>query len=74
MDEQPHRCQTCSTTSCCVTRGPTEIVPLETGVEDINEYIVEMMDDPGTVWYWQLVHGSATRARARVAHTRARED
>ncbi len=74
MSEMPHRCQTCSSTSCCVTMVPTELVPLETGVVDINEHIVQMMDDPGTVWYWQLVHGSATRARARSACTRGNDD
>jgi len=75
MSEQPHRCQTCSSTSCCVTWSPPEIVPLETGVTDINEHIAVMMDDPETVWFWQLVHGSATRARVCVkAHTRRNDD
>ena len=74
-EAQPLRCQTCSSTSCCIaTSRPSscEVVPLEMKV-DVNEHIVQMMDDPGTVWYWQLVHGSATRARARVARTRGND-
>ncbi len=72
---QPLRCQTCSSTSCCIaTSRPSscEVVPLEMKV-DVNEHIAQMMDDPGTVWYWQLIHGSATRARARVARTRGND-
>ena len=65
MSEQPLRCQTCSSTSCCITWSYPELVPLETGVVDINDHIVEMMDDPATVWYWQLVYGVRARARTR---------
>ncbi len=72
--DQPARCNTCSSTSCCIasTRPSSyEEVPVEARVlEDVNDHIVEMMDDPGTLWYWQLVYGVATRARARVMRTR----
>ncbi len=76
--EQPARCNSCSTTSCCIARtrlSSNEEVPLEARVpEDVNDHIVDMMDDPGTLWYWQLVYGVATRARARVARTRGNDD
>ncbi len=76
-DAQPSRCQSCSSTSCCIARtrpSSFEEAPLEARVLlDVNDHIVEMMDDPGTVWYWQLIHGSATRARARVARTRGND-
>ncbi len=74
-DAQPLRCRTCSSTSCCIaTTRPSsyEPVPLEARVlEDVNDHIVDKMDDPSTLWYWQLVYGVATRARARIhPHTR----
>ena len=68
-DAQPLRCQSCSSTSCCIARtrpSSYEQLPLEARVlVDVNDHIVEMMDDPGTVWYWQLVHGVRARARTR---------
>ena len=67
--EQPARCNSCSSTSCCIARtrpSSYEEVPLEARVlEDVNDHIVEMMDDPSTVWYWQLVYGVRARARTR---------
>ncbi len=75
-DAQPLRCQLCSSTSCCIARtrpsSYCSLVPLEMKV-DVHEDIALAMDDPSTVWYWQLVYGSATRARARVARTRGNE-
>ncbi len=72
--EQPARCRSCSSTSCCIARtrpSSYEEVPVEARVlEDVNDHIVEMMDDPSSLWYWQLVYGVATRARARVMRTR----
>ena len=77
-DAQPPRCQSCSSTSCCIARTRSssyEGVPLEARVlDDVNDHIVDMMDDPSTLWYWQLVYGVATRARARVARTRGNEN
>jgi len=70
--EQPARCNSCSSTSCCIARtrlSSYEVVPLEVKV-DVNEDIVQAMDDPASLWYWQLVYGVATRARARVMRTR----
>ncbi len=76
--EQPARCNSCSSTSCCIARtrpSSYEEAPLEARVPiDVNDHIVEMMDDPGTLWYWQLVYGVATRARARVARTRGNDN
>ncbi len=77
MSEMPDRCRFCTSYSCCIatTRPSSKEVPLEGRVlTDVNDHIVAMMDDPGTVWYWQLIHGSATRARARVARTRGNDN
>lgn len=66
-DAQPPRCQSCSSTSCCIARTrPSfcELVPLEMKV-DVHEDIAQAMDDPSTVWYWQLVYGVRARARTR---------
>jgi len=77
-DEIPLRCRTCSSTSCCIARtrpSSFEEAPIAARVlVDVNDHIVEMMDDPCTVWYWLLIHGSATRARARLTHTRVGDD
>ena len=76
--DQPARCNSCSSTSCCIARtrpSSDEEAPLEARVlEDVNDHIVDMMDDPSTLWYWQLVYGVATRARARVARTRGNDN
>ena len=32
---------------------------------DVHEDIAQAMDDPSTVWYWQLVYGVRARARTR---------
>ena len=73
-DAQPPRCNSCSSTSCCIARtrlSSYEEAPLEARVlDDVNDHIVDMMDDPSSLWYWQLVYGVATRARARVMRTR----
>lgn len=73
-DVQPLRCNSCSSTSCCIARtrpSSYEEAPLEARVLcDVNDHIVDMMDDPSSLWYWQLVYGVATRARARVMRTR----
>lgn len=73
-DAQPFRCNSCSSTSCCIARtrpSSYEEAPLEARVLcDVNDHIVDMMDDPSSLWYWQLVYGVATRARARVMRTR----
>ena len=67
--EQPARCNSCSSTSCCIARtrpSSDPAAPLEARVlTDVNDHIVEMMDDPATVWYWQLVYGVRARARTR---------
>ena len=76
--EQPARCNSCSSTFCCIARtypSSDEEVPLEARVLlDVNDHIVEKMDDPSTLWYWQLIYGVATRARARVARTRGNDN
>ena len=76
--EQPARCNSCSSTSCCIARtrpSSYEEAPLEARVlGDVNDHIVDLMDDPSSLWYWQLVYGVATRARARVARTRGNDN
>ena len=76
--EQPVRCNSCSSTSCCIAGTRTSFydqAPLEARVlSDGKDDIVEKMDDPSSLWYWQLVYGVATRARARVARTRGNDN
>ncbi len=74
----PARCQHCSSVSCCIAyvrpHWSDEVRPVTNWKKDVNDAFADMMDDPSTVWYWLLVYGSATRARARLAHARVGDD
>ena len=79
--QTPLRCRSCSSTSCCIASprpssylGDGGPAPPIAPKADVNDHVVEMMDDPSTLWYWQFVYGVATRARARVARTRGNDN
>ncbi len=62
----PHRCLTCSSTSCCVTWAPYEIEPPIFISSGYAARMKKKYRDPNSILFWTL----ATRARARVTHAR----
>ncbi len=70
----PERCRMCSTTSCCISWQPPLPVEERHPEDPYQEFARIFYDPRNRLAYWGATSAPATRARARIARTRVRDN